>query len=109
MIPSLPNATSMLTNLTDTPANAFGAFIGQFNILGFGSDPIAIAFSIIFAIAVTRKQIIERSYMDTTGVFLASYVTFFSVGWATSLPLLVTFIILGCIGIIIADITKVWR
>lgn len=88
---------------------AIGALFLDFNIFGFGSDPIAIALALIFALAVTQKELLSgtKNYTNTVVIFLGCYAAFFSVGLAQHSVILITLTILGAIGIILNESTKI--
>lgn len=106
---TIPNVTSQLFNSTMLGGAPVDDFLKSFNILGMGSEVIAIVLAVLIAVGVTQKDMRNKDYSGTVGIFLMSYVSLFSVGYATSLALLVLFSIVGVAEIVVAEGTKVFR
>lgn len=86
--------------------SSIDVMISSINIFGLGSDPIAIAFAIIMALAICQQEIKEKKYTNALGVFIISYAIMFSTAIASNLGLFITILILGSIGIILGESIK---
>ena len=81
----------------------FSSLIGNFNIFGFGADPIVIAISLLFAFCVALPEIKRKDYTSFVVIFIVNYASMFATGIATSTLIFGSLLIIGAIGIILAE------